>query len=456
MKHFFKYLVTCFLAVVFLFVSCTKENKTGENELSEFLSESEMSNDSLLTLIQQQTFNYFWEGGEPSSGLACERIHMDNIYPDNDQTVVTTGGTGFGLMALLVGIERNFITRKEGFQRFDKIVSFLEIADRFHGAWPHWLYGETGKTKPFSEKDNGGDLVETAFLVQGLLAVRQYFANGNTEEKQLSAKIDQLWQEVEWNWYTQNGKNILFWHWSPDYGWEMNFGVKGYNECLIMYILAASSPTYSINPEVYHEGWARGGDIKTTRTFNGLNLVLDHYDSNDSPVGPLFWAHYSYLGLDSRNLEDLYGNYWELNKNHALINYQYCVENPKGFKDYGENCWGLTSSYSINFYDAHRPDNDTGVISPTAALSSYPYVSEESIKMMRYLYAPANKDLIGKYGPYDAFSREHNWSVQRYLAIDQGPIPVMIENGRTGLLWNLFMSCPEIEEGLEKLGFTNW
>ncbi|MBN2773701.1 MAG: beta-glucosidase, partial [Prolixibacteraceae bacterium] len=385
------------------------ENKNNVKD-ADNLDESVVNNDSLLTMVQRQTFNYFYDGAELNSGMACERIHMDGEYPDNDQTVVTTGGTGFGIMALLVGIERGFIAREDGFLHILKIVNFLENADRFHGVWPHWIYGETGKVKPFSEKDNGGDLVETAFLIQGLLAVRQYFKDGNEEEKQMAQRIDKLWQEVEWNWYTRNGENVLYWHWSPDYEWDMNFAVKGYNECLIMYILAASSPTYPIKPEVYHMGWARNGDIRSGQTFYDLPLVLDHYPDSDSPVGPLFWAHYSYLGLDPRNLEDQYGNYWDLNKNHAMINYLYCVDNPNHYKGYGENCWGLTSSYSINFYDAHRPDNDTGVISPTAALSSYPYVPEESLKIMRFLYAPANKDLIGKYGPYDAFSREHNWS----------------------------------------------
>lgn len=413
----------------------------------------EMSDDSLLTLVQHQTFQYFWDGAEPVSGLACERIHTDGIYPSNDKNVVTSGGAGFGLMAILVGIERGFITREEGLERFIKIVNFLETADTYHGVWPHWWYGDTGKIKPFSKKDDGGDLVETSFMVQGLLCVRQYFKDGNAEEQELAGRIDQLWRNVEWNWHTKGGEKVLYWHWSPNNGWEMNFDVRGYNECLIMYVLAASSPTHPIDPEVYHEGWAMNGKIKSTESYLGFETVLNHYETNNSPVGPLFWAHYSYMALDPRKLKDQYADYWKLNKNHALIHYTHCVENPNNYKGYGANCWGMTSSYSMEGYSGHQPDNDLGVISPTAALSSFPYTPEESMKFLKYLYNDADS-LVGKYGPYDAFSHENDWYVPRYLAIDQGPIPVMIENYRTGLIWELFMSCPEVQTGLDRLGFT--
>lgn len=410
-----------------------------------------LTDSALLDEVQYQTFNYFWEGAEPTSGMARERFHTDDVYPENDKHIVTLGGTGFGVMAILVGIERDFISREEGFERLQQIVNFLDTADRFHGVWPHWLNGETGKVKPFSPKDDGGDLVETAFMIQGLLTVRQYFREGNEEEQQLAAKIDELWHAVEWDWYTK-GENVLYWHWSPNHAWEMNFPVGGYNECLIMYVLAAASPTHSISPAVYHEGWARKGAIETDREYLGYDLVLDHFEHDDAPVGPLFWAHYSYLGLDPRNLEDRYGNYWELNQHHALVNYKHAVDNPNNYEGYGENCWGLTSSYSINGYAGHHPENDLGVISPTAALSSFPYTPDESMQMLKFLYQQADS-LVGEYGPYDAFSFEHDWYTPRYLAIDQGPIPVMIENQRTGLLWDLFMSAPEVKQGLDNLGF---
>lgn len=421
-----------------------------------------VSEDSLLNLVQYQTFQYFWEGAEPNSGLARERLHLDGIYPDNDAHVVTSGGSGFGLMAILVGIERGFITRKEAVARYQQILKFLETADRFHGVYPHWWHGDTGKVKAFSQKDDGGDLVETAFLVQGMIAVREYFKNGDDEEQDIARRMDALWQGVEWDWHTKardssaQAENVLYWHWSPNYGWEMNFPVGGYNECLIMYVLAAASPTYPISPEVYHQGWARNGAIKTDRKYYGHELVLDHYEHNNDPVGPLFWAHYSYLGLDPRGLSDTYGDYWKLNVSHARSHYDYCVENPAKHPGYGPQLWGLTSSYSVNGYAGHHPgEEDLGVISPTAALSSFPYTPKESMDFLKYLYEPTRDSLIGTYGPYDAFSFRHQWYLPRYLAIDQGPIPVMIENYRSGLLWELFMGAPEVKTGLERLGFTS-
>lgn len=446
------------LAFCLLFILCFSfgcKTKTEHKQDAIGLSNTKKNNltdTQLLNLVQKQTFNYFWEGADPNSGMARERIHMDEIYPTSPKNTVTIGGSGFGVMAILVGVERDFITREQAVERFHKIVDFLETADRFHGAWPHWLNGETGKTLPFSKKDTGGDLVETAFLVQGLLTVSEYFKDGNEREKQLVAKIDTLWKTVEWNWYTKNGEDVLYWHWSPTDGWDMNFPIGGYNECLIMYVLAAASPTYPIKESVYHKGWARNGKIVSNAKLYGEDMVLDYYEHDESAVGPLFWAHYSYVGMDPRGLSDQYADYWKLNQNLAKIHYKYAVENPKKFDKYGDDMWGLTSSYSMKGYAGHRPGADLGVIAPTAALSSFPYTPKESMKMLRNVYE--NHDsLIGKYGPYDAFSFTDNWSLPRYLAIDQGPIPVMIENYRTGLLWNLFMTNKDVKSGLNKLGF---
>lgn len=418
-----------------------------------------LSDTALMDSVQRQTFRYFWDFAEPHSGLARERYHPTGNYPMNDAHVVTTGGSGFGFMAILVGIERGYISRKQGYERLVKMVSFLEKADRYHGAWSHWIDGNTGKTVPFGKKDDGGDLVETAFMVEGMLCVRQYFKNGNPAEQKLSQRIDALWREIEWNWYTQ-GKETLYWHWSPNYNWQMNFALEGYNEVLVTYILAASSPKFSIKPSVYHQGWARNGGIVSDKKKYGIPLILKHNYAEEYG-GPLFWAHYSFVGLDPRKLKDKYADYWQLNVNHTKINYQYCVENPLHFKGYGKDCWGLTSSYSLNKdgstgYDGHKPFyTDKGVISPTAALSSIPYTPKESLSAMRFFYK--NKSwLWGNAGFYDAFSIHHNnWMTPQYLAIDQGPIICMIENYRTGFLWNLFMSCPEIKAGLKKLGFKN-
>jgi hypothetical protein len=370
--------------------------------------------------------------------------------------VITSGGSGFGIMTLITGIERGFITREQGYQRLSHIVDWLVKADRFHGAWPHWLYGESGKVKPFSPKDNGADIVETAYLVQGLLTARQYFLDGNEAERELAADIDRLWREVDWNFFTRGGQDVIYWHWSPDNEWAMNFPVRGYNECLILYVLATSSPTHPAEVQTYHIGWAREGAIVSENEKYGLPLILKH-NSAEEYGGPLFWAHYSYLGLDPRGLKDKYADYWQLNVNHTLINHKWCSDNPKKFKGYSDSRWGLTASYSLEGYAAHAPGekNDLGVISPTASLSSFPYTPGKSMAALKDFYFCLGDKILGKYGFYDAFSEQYGWYPQRYLAIDQGPVVVMIENYRSGLLWKLFMSCPEIQSGLKNLGFQS-
>lgn len=440
---------TGFILVCCLLLTACGNKQTASSGITKTDS---LSDDSLLTLVQKATFNYFWDGAEPTSGMARERIHLDNVYPENDQDVITIGGSGFGVMAILVGIERQFITRAAGRERLARIVDYLGRADRFHGAWPHWLYGPTGKVKPFGTKDNGGDLVETAFMAQGLTCVSQYFKDGNDAEKALATKAKKLINEIEWSWYRKNGEQVLYWHWSPDYSWQMDFPVKGYNECLIMYIMAAASPTYTIPASVYHEGWARNGAIASDAEQYGKKVVLN-YNGSPGKVGPLFWAHYSYLGLNPRGLSDRYADYWELNKNIALIHYAYALENPGKFAGYGADSWGLTASYSVRGYAAHSPNEDLGVISPTAAISSYPYTPKESLQMIRHLYDHKREKVWGKYGFFDAYSESENWYPQRYLAIDQGPEVVMIENGRSGLLWKLFMADKDVQQGLAKLGF---
>ncbi len=414
-----------------------------------------LSDNQILDSVQYHTFQYFWDGAEPVSGAGRERYHDDNIYPQNDKNTVATGSTGFGIMAIISAIDRKYVGRKEGVARLSKILNYLEKAERFHGAWPHWMIGETGKVKPFSSRDNGGDLVETSFIAQGLICVRQYFKSGNSEEQALAAQATQLWEEIDFNWY-RNGKNVLYWHWSPQYQWQMNFAVRGYNECLIMYVLAASSPAHGVPAEVYHEGWAENGKIKRETSYKGIPLQLMH-QGDAKNGGPLFWAHYSFLGLNPIGLTDRYADYGQEMQNMARINYQWCVDNPGGFEGYSAQNWGLTASYSVKGYSAHAPSlkHDLGVISPTAALSSFPYTPKESMAAMRYWYTNKKHQIWGSYGFYDAFSDQANWYPKKYLGIDQGPIVVMMENYRSGLLWKLFMRDKDVQAGLRKLDFKS-
>jgi hypothetical protein len=400
-----------------------------------------ITDEELLTLIQEQTFKYFWDFGHPVSGMARERNTSNDI--------VTTGGTGFGLMAMVVAVEHGFISRGEAVIRWETIIDFLENADRFHGVWPHWLNGSTGVVVPFSQFDNGADLVETAFLMQGLLTVNQYLNSSDTDENSLKARINTLWEEVEWDWFTRGGENVLYWHWSPNYEWQMNLKIQGHNETQIIYVLAAASPTHPINPVVYTEGYARNGNMVNGNSYYGYNLPL-----GNAYGGPLFFAHYSYLGLDPRNLQDAYANYWEQNQNHSLINYSYCAENPEDYIGYSDSSWGLTASDNHTGYSAHSPTNDLGIITPTAAISSLPYVPEESMNAIRFFYYKIGDRIWSNYGFIDAFNATEEWYATSFLAIDQGPQIVMIENYRTGLLWNLFMQNEDVKLGLDALGFN--
>lgn len=405
-----------------------------------------LSDSALLDVVERQTFRYFWDFAHPVSGLARERSNITNYGPET----VTIGGSGFGVMAVIVAAERKWISRDTAAGHILKMVRFLRNSDVYHGAYPHWMNGETGRRIPFSPKDDGGDLVETSYLFQGLLCAREYFNGDNPKENELRRRITWLWNEVEWNWYTRGGLSMLFWHWSPNHDWAMNAQIRGWNECLITYVLAASSPRYSIDRDVYIGGWTNGINFKNQREYYGIKLPL-----GEDFGGPLFFSHYSFLGLDPHGLKDKYANYWEQNQNHTLINRAYCIDNPKRFEGYGENCWGLTASDTYNGYSAHSPTNDSGTISPTAALSAFPYTPEYSMKALRHFYYDLGKKIWSEYGFVDAFNETKNWQAHSYLAIDQGPIIVMIENYRSGLLWKLFMRCPEIQNGLKKLGFTS-
>jgi len=406
----------------------------------------QISDSALLTLVEQQTFNYFWNFGHPFSGMARERTSSGDI--------VTTGGSGFGVMSMLVGVQRGFISRASALGRIDTIVNYLtNDVTRYHGAFAHWTNGSNGATVPFGTQDNGADIVETSYMLQGLLCARQFF-NSNTDsgEINLRSNINNLYNGVQWNWFRQNGLNVLYWNWSPDYGFAINVQVRGWCEALIPYVLAASSNVDSntIPAIVYQNGWAQNGAMKNGNSYYGIQLPL-----GPAYGGPLFFAHYSFLGINPNGLSDAYANYWVQDTAHAKINYSYCVANPSKYYGYSNLCWGLTASDIQNGYNASSPTNDVGVIAPTAAISSLPYTPAESMNALRFFYYTLGNKIWGPYGFIDAFNLSDLWYDTDCLAIDQGPQIVMIENYRTGLLWNLFMSCPEVQRGMTNLGFQS-
>lgn len=406
-----------------------------------------LSDADLLDLVQRQTLAYFWDFAHPVSGMARERSNPVPTYDYRETAAI--GGTGFGLMALLAGAERGFLPRAEVLERIHGIVGFLGRAETHHGVFPHFLHGATGATIPFSEKDDGGDLVETSYLIMGLLCARQYFAAAAPREASLRAAIDRLWHAVEWDWHTR-GREVLYWHWSPRHGWAKDHAITGWNECLITYVLAAASPSHPIAPAVYHKGWTDSPVFRNGRTYYDIELPL-----GPPHGGPLFFSHYSFLGLDPRGLRDRYADYWAQNLAHTRINRAHCIANPNGFDGYGPNCWGLTACDGDAGYRAFNPDDDHGVIAPTAALSAMPYTPQESMAALRHFYDDLGGEIWGRHGFLDAFNRTQRWVADSNIAIDQGPIVVMIENHRSGLLWDLFMSCEEVRAGLSRLGFES-
>jgi hypothetical protein len=406
-----------------------------------------LPDETLLDLVQRQTFRFFWDGAHPICGLARDRT---GLAMDPDDDLVCTGGSGFAIMAIVVAAERGWIVRGEALERLGLMLSFLERAPCFHGLFPHYMNGRTAAAIRFGRKDDGSDIVESSFLFQGLLCARQYFNGESPAEKSLRDRITWLWRDAEWNWHARDGRHVLTWHWSPNNGFSLDHEIRGWNECLMTYVLAAASPTNAIAPDVYHDGFAQSRTFINRRRYYDLDLPL-----GPDYGGPLFFSHFSFCGLDPRGLKDAYASYFQQNVQHTLINYEHCVRNPNHHKGFGPSCWGLTASDGPAGYAAHAPDNDTGVISPTAALSSFPYAPEQAMRALRHFHDNLGDKIWGRFGFTDAFSETHDWYAKTYLAIDEGPIVIMIENYRSGLLWKLFMADPDVRTGLKRLGFSS-
>ena len=425
-------------------------------------STRELSDDELLTMLQEACFRYYWEGAHPVAGATLENI-------PGDARIVATGASGFGIMALIVGVERGFITREQALDRLTKILDFLEKAPRYHGAWPHFLNGYTAEDMlVFGMYDNGGDLVETSFLMQGLLAARQYFKGSGEAEQSVYRRITDLWEAVEWDWYRRTpGSDALLWHWSPQWSWFLDHRLTGFNETMITYLLAIASPTHPVPPGLYYTGWAGqsqaaieyrsgwSGSSEGERYINGHSYFGIKLNVGVGTGGPLFFTQYSYMGFDPKGIHDRYADYFENNRNLALIDLAYCESNPGHYQGYGADDWGLTASDDQLGYSAHAPDRstDNGTITPTAALGSFPYTPEASMAALKFFYRELGDRLWGVYGPRDAFNLTRNWFSPVYMGLDQAPIVVMVENYRTGLIWKMFMSNPEIQPMLDKIGF---
>jgi hypothetical protein len=426
--------------------SARTPRRAGKNRALSPAQLAALPDEDLLEQVQRQTFRFFWEGGHPLSGLTLDRRGTPEAAND-DKTAI--GGTGFGLMSIIVAVERGWVTREAAVTRINAMLDVLTRAPCYHGALSHFLNGATGATIPFYRKDDAADLVETSFLCMGLLCARQYFDADKPAEAHLRGRANGLWEDVEWDWFTQDRK-LLYWHWSPNNGWAMDLEIRGWNECLITYVLAAGAPRYAVEPLAYHRGFAGGREFLNGKSYYDIKLPLG------MPYGgPLFFSQYSFCGIDPHGLKDRYADYWQQNLAHARINHAHCSANPHGHLGYSTECWGLTASDDPDGYAVHEPANDNGTISPTAALSSLPYTPHESLAAIRHFLRRYGNKVWGRYGFVDAFCERRNWYAETFLAIDQGPIVIMMENHRSGLLWKLFMAIPEVQTGLRRLGFTS-
>jgi exo beta-1,2-glucooligosaccharide sophorohydrolase (non-reducing end) len=418
------------------------------------------TDDELLTMVQEGCFRYYWENGHPNAGMAIE------VTP-GDPNLVAVGASGFGTMALVVGTDRGFVTRAQGAQRLLKIVRFLKTADRFHGAWPHFLDGRTGRTNAFFGRyDDGGDLVETSFLMQGLLTARSYFNRDTPDEREIRDTITALWRGVEWDWYRRDpSSGFLYWHWSPDHAWYIGHPLVGWNETLIAYLLAIASPSHPVPASLYYSGWAGQSDTAVRyREGWSRTTIGDHYangrefygirlDVGEGTGGDLFFTQFSFLGFDPRGKRDKFTNYFLNNRSLALVNRAYCVENPLHFAGYGPDCWGLSAGINSGG-GMPEPSADNGTICCSAALGVFPYTPVESMAALKHFYRDLGPKAWGIYGFHDGFNETQDWYQPIWMGLNQAQIVVMIENYRTGLAWRNFMANPEIRTALGSIGFT--
>jgi exo beta-1,2-glucooligosaccharide sophorohydrolase (non-reducing end) len=408
-----------------------------------------MTDDELLTMVQEAGFRYYWEAAEPHSGMTRENT------PGNDD-IVAVGASGFGVMATIVAADRGFITHQQAIDRLLRVTEFLSTADHYHGAWPHFLSGSTGHRLPvFDMYDNGADLVETSFMMEGLLAARQYFRQDGPSGQELYQKITRLWRGVDWNWFRAMPQHdALYWHWSPEYAFHIANRLTGWNEVMITYLDAIASPTHGIPASDYYSGWVGegiGNQYANGKSYFGIKLDV----GGNTTGGPLFFTDYSFMGFDPRGIHDRFTDYFDNNRAQTLINQQYCIHNPHHWQGYGEDTWGLTAVDGPEGYTPYEAtfDLDDGTIAPTGAISAFAYAPQPSMAALKHYYRDLGAQVWSIYGFRDAFNLQRNWYSGITMGLNQAPMVVMIENQRSGLVWKNFMTNPEFQTALKNIGF---
>jgi hypothetical protein len=416
--------------------------------------------------LKRRTFNYFWVEADPVTGLIEDRV------PNRQFSSIAA--TGFGLSAYIIGVENGYVSRAEAAEKVLRLLRFLWNAPQdsamsgiagYKGYYYHFLDMRTGHRY----KDVELSTIDTGLLMAGILSVMEYFNGDEVVEEEIRSLADALFLRVEWDFFL-NGTPALSMGWFPDRGF-LDAEWVGYNEAMVMLVMALGSPTHPI-PEICWEKWT------ATYDWGG------YYGYEHVNFGPLFGHHYSHMYLDFRGIYDDYMmekgiDYFENSRRATYGNRAYCLDNPLGFKDYSDTIWGLTAcdgpGYLEKMIDGRMVTfegysargaalvhaRDDGTLAPTAAGGSIPFAPEICLPALRAMYNRYGDKLYGEYGFLDSFNptftfgqgNEEGWFDVDYLGIDQGAILIMLENYQSGLIWDLMKKNKYIRTGLGNAGF---
>ena len=395
---------------------------------------------NLMDEHEQKVISYFTAGANSATGMAYNS--------STDKATLTTGASGFGIMSLVVGVERGWLQRDEAVDQIVRIVRFLKKADRFAGAWAHW-YNQSGKIVPFGNQNQAGEIVETAFMMGGLLTACEYFNGNSAGEIEMREATEYFWNTIEWNHFVRNGHMYWIWHQDSD---SYELPLIGWHETLLVYVLAMAAPEeHRVSESVYRSCWQGYNFSHSGRETYGYELPL-----GSDLGGPLFLSQYSFLGLDPRRMMDSHCYYWAQNQNHTMVNRHYCVYEAPADNMYSASNWGLTACGGCGSHPAYLsrdPENDDGVIAPTAAISAFPYTPFYSAQVLLNLERNYPK-LNGKYGFGVAYCPAEKAVSSEYLAMEHAPMAIMMENYRSGLIWKLLMRNALVQRGLQAAGIA--
>jgi len=410
--------------------------------------------------LEKRTFSFFWDSANPANGLIPDR------YPGPSWSSIA--GVGFALTAYPIGVERGYVTRDAARDRALATLRFFAAETEKHGFFYHFLDMKDGERRNHSEVST----VDTALLLAGVLMCESYFDGKDAREREIRRLAEKIYRRVDWTWAEPFSAGLVM-GWTPESGF-IHATWDGYDEAMLVYILALGSPTHAVNPAAW-KAW--------TSTYD--KHWGTQYGETDLSFGPLFGHQYSHVWVDFRAIQDAYMrsrglDYFENSRRATYVQQRYAIENPMHWQGYGPNIWGLTAcegpGRGSQIYDG-QPRRfygyaargvgldgslDDGTIAPTAAIGSLPFAPEIVIPATLEMYKRYGGSIYSTYGFRDSFNPSYQrgaqasksgWVDEHYLAIDQGPILAMIENYRSELVWRIMRHNDYIRRGLERAGF---